>query len=73
MIRDYLDELLIMVGISFILAIIETILYLLKLDKEKKDQYMRWFNIFGIAIILTIVFQEVYSFFLELTRFLSRL
>jgi cytochrome bd-type quinol oxidase subunit 1 len=73
MIRDYLDELLIMVGISFILAIIETILYLLKLDKEKKDLYMRWFNIFGIAIILTIVFQEVYSFFLELKRFLSRL
>jgi hypothetical protein len=34
---------------------------------------MRWFNIFGIAIILTIVFQEVYSFFLELKRFLSRL
>lgn len=73
MIRNYLDELLIMVGIAFILAIIETILYLLKLDKEKKDQYMRWFNLFGIAIILTIVFQEVYSFFLELKRFLSRL
>ncbi len=73
MFQAYIDEILLMVGIAFLLTIIDTILFMLKIEKDRKDQFMRWFNILGISIILMIVFRELYKFLNEIKHFLYKL
>lgn len=73
MLRQFLDEIVIMVIISILLAVIDTLLFFMKVDKEKKDQFMKWFNIVGMAIILSIAFREFMRFFAEIQQFLRRL
>lgn len=73
MFKQYIDEILLMVGIAFLLTIIDTILFMLKIEKDRKDQFMRWFNIFGVAIILMIVFRELLKFFVEIKQFLYKI
>lgn len=69
----YIDELLIMVGVVIVLTIIDSILLILKVDKDRKDLFMKWFNILGMAIILLIVFKELINILLEFRHFLHRL
>lgn len=73
MFRQYADEMLVMVVVAFLLAIMDSVLFMIKVDKEKKDQFMKWFNILGIAIIIAIVFRELIKFFGEIQTFLYRL
>lgn len=73
MFREYLDEIIIMVVVSILLAVIDTLLFFIKVDKEKKDQFMKWFNIVGIAIILTVAFRQLLLFLTEIQQFLYRL
>ncbi len=73
MFREYLDELILMVVVTILLAVIDTLLFFIKVDKEKKDQFMKWFNIVGIAIILTVAFRQLILFLTEIQHFLQRL
>lgn len=73
MIREYADEMIVMAVIAFLLAIMDSVMFMIKVDKEKKDQFMKWFNILGIFIIVAIVFKELIKFFGDIQTFLYRL
>jgi uncharacterized membrane protein YdcZ (DUF606 family) len=68
MLWNLVDQLILITGIIILMAIIDTVLTILK-----KEHYLNWINFIGIAIILGIVLREIFLFLSDLRRLLHRL
>lgn len=68
MLWNLVDQLILITGIIILMAIIDTVLTILK-----KEHYLNWINFIGIAIILGIVLKEIFLFLSDLRRLLHRL
>jgi uncharacterized membrane protein YdcZ (DUF606 family) len=68
MLWNLVDQLILITGMVILMAIIDTVLTILK-----KEHYLNWVNIIGIAIILGIVLREIFLFLSDLRRLLHRL
>lgn len=68
MLWNLVDQLILITGIIILMAIIDTVLTILK-----KEHYLNWINFIGIVIILGIVLKEIFLFLSDLRRLLHRL
>jgi hypothetical protein len=68
MLWNLIDQLILITGIIILMAIIDTVLTMLK-----KEHYLNWINFIGISIILGIVLKEIFLFLSDLRRLLHRL